>query len=238
MTGSSWQEIMAWPADRKAEELEYMRHTIQSQFEFVDYIFVIRDVTRAFTHQLVRHRIGTSFAQQTQRSVNMSQFEYLPIEGATPDQTAAYNIAMAEINCHYQDLLSLGMNRQDARGVLPTNIYTNIVFKANLRTLHDMALKRLCVKTQGEFQNVFRLMRKAILEVHPWAEPFIRVWCAVHGTCQFHTLPLAECPVKKDVYNPSVGCSYGGGKSLSPDLIQIAWEQNRAEFQPKSETSR
>ena len=53
-------------------------------------VFMIEGVTRAFTHQLVRHRVGTSFAQQTQRAVDMSEgFDYLATGGCDKDGPAA-----------------------------------------------------------------------------------------------------------------------------------------------------
>ena len=230
-----FEEIKAWPMTRKLSELEYMRHTIQSQFEFVDYIFLITGVTRAFTHQLVRHRVGVSFAQQAQRAVDMTGFEFEtgPSIRSNTDRQAVYDSTMQQINAGYQALTQAGANPQDARGVLPTNICTNIVFKANLRTLHDMAKKRLCVKAQGEFQDVFRLIRLRVLEIHPWVDHFIRVWCAAHGTCMFHTFPVSDCPVKPIVYDPHNRQAYGGGKAGSLDFIQLTWERERAEAQPR-----
>ena len=50
----AYQEIKDWPEEKKQEELDYMLKTIKSSWEFVDYTFEIRDVTRAFTHQFVQ----------------------------------------------------------------------------------------------------------------------------------------------------------------------------------------
>jgi thymidylate synthase ThyX len=80
---------------------------------------------------------------------------------------------MKQINKSYQILRRKGVAAEDARGVLPTNIYTNIVAKFSLRTLHEMAKSRLSPRAQGEYQEVFKLMVKAVVEVHPWAEPFL-----------------------------------------------------------------
>lgn len=230
----TYQEIVTWSEEKKAEELEYMRNTIASSWEFVDYVFAITDVTRAFTHQLVRHRIGTSFAQQSQRTVDMSGFEYMTPKGLTACGTAVYKDAMRDINESYQHLVKGGVPAQDARGLLPTNIHTNIIFKANLRTLHDMGLKRLCVKTQGEFQRVFKEVRNCVLNVHPWAEKFILPWCAFHGTCCFPTFPTESCYVKPSVYNPDTGMAYGatdsherGNLADSREDIQKRWERGQ-----------
>lgn len=229
------EEIKAWPPEKKAQELEYMKNTIQSSWEFCDYVFAIEGVSRAFTHQLVRHRVGTSFAQQAQRVVDMTGFDYITgpsIAEGSEELQQAYRDDMHWISEDYKRLLELGARTQDARGVLPTNIATNIVFKANLRTLHDMGLKRLCVKAQGEFQDVFRAMREEMIQVHPWVEPLIRVQCAWNGTCLFPTFPMDECPVKPYVYNPQTGKAYDGELPFTPDAIHEVWSNERAEAQP------
>lgn len=234
MAATGLEEIKAWPEERKAKELEYMKNTIQSSWEFVDYVFLISDVTRAFTHQLVRHRVGTSFAQQAQRAVNMEGFTYETGDSIRDDQilAACYTTAMHEINEAYGDLIELGAKPQDARGLLPTNIHTNIVFKANLRTLHDMALKRLCVKAQGEFQDVFREIVARVSSVHPWANNFLRVECAWSGTCLFPSLPMEECHVKPRVYNQFTGFAYDGNMPATVELIYQLHRAKKTEIQP------
>ncbi|MFA5604159.1 MAG: FAD-dependent thymidylate synthase [Bacilli bacterium] len=234
MSPGAMEEIRNWPEEKKMQELEYMRNTIQSSWEFVDYVFAIEGVSRAFTHQLVRHRVGTSFAQQAQRVVDMTDFEYVTGPSIAEDEKRQleYNLDMKHISDMYSYLLKAGARPQDARGVLPTNISTNIIFKANLRTLHDMGLKRLCVKAQGEFQDVFRAIREEVNRVHPWTKNWIRVQCAWNGTCLFPTFPVSDCPVKPYVYNPETGSSYGDKTPLSPNQIQTIWEKERAEAQP------
>lgn len=211
-----------------------MMGTIQSSWEFIDYVFLISDVTRAFTHQLVRHRVGTSFAQQAQRAVDMTGFGYEmgPSIAGDPQREAVVNEVIDGINAGYKCLTDLGADKQDARGILPTNVHTNIVFKANLRTLHDMGLKRLCVKAQGEFQDVFREIRARVVEVHPWAEPMIRVQCAWNGTCLFPSLPLDQCPVKPFVYDPARGSAYNNKAPMTTDEIQQLHQLRRAQVQP------
>jgi flavin-dependent thymidylate synthase len=235
MSATGLDEIREWPEEKKAKELEYMKNTIQSSWEFVDYVFLISDVTRAFTHQLVRHRVGTSFAQQAQRAVDMTGFTYETGDSIedNPNANVEYQDTMHVINQSYQTLIELGAKPQDARGVLPTNIHTNIVFKANLRTLHDMSLKRLCVKAQGEFQDVFREIVERVAEVHPWARNFLRVECAWSGTCLFPSLPKEECHVKPYVYNQFTGLAYDGGKPETVDVIYQIHRDKRTEIQPR-----
>jgi thymidylate synthase ThyX len=143
---NAYDKIKEWSEDKKQAELDYMLNTIKSSWEFVDYVFDIREVTRGFTHQFVRTRQG-SYAQQSQRTVDMQ---------------------------------GCGVNAEDARGILPTNIHTNIVAKFNLRTLHEMAKSRLSPRAQGEYREVFKLMVAEVIKVHDWAEPFLtpKEWSA------------------------------------------------------------
>lgn len=183
----------SWTEEQRQEHLSYMRDTIKSSWEFVNYTFQIEGVTRAFTHQLVRTRTG-SYAQESQRTVDVSEHEVInPFENVELmllfQQSSQYSLN------DYKDLLSRGAKPGDARGLLPTNIATSITAQFNLRTLHDMAKLRLCTRTQGEYQRVFREMVRVVVAEHPWAADFLKVHCAATGTCAFPRYGKAECPV-------------------------------------------
>lgn len=226
MSPGGLDEVKRWPQSKKLQELKYMLGTIQSSWEFVEYIFSIENVTRAFTHQLVRHRVGTSFAQQSHRTVEMDAFTYAKDEELVGVLGSLYEGAMGNIQKMYNEMTKLGAKPEAARGILPTNIHTNIIFKANLRTLHDMALKRLClVKAQQEFQDVMYLLRARVLEVHPWAEPFLRVHCAATGTCCFENVKPEDCPIKPHVYDPDTGGAFSPARPIpaTRSVIQQAW---------------
>ena len=219
MSPTGYQDIVRMSDEEKDKELKYVFVTIGSSWEFIDYVFMIEGVTRAFTHQLVRHRVGVSFAQQAQRVVNMGDFEYLSTGSA--ENCPSYHLTMTGIKNGYQKLIGLGIHPQDARGVLPTNILTNILMKVNLRSLSGILNKRLCVKAQGEFQGVARVMRDKVIEVHPWAEPVLQVECVQYGSCAFKG--YSECPVKKEGYLTA----------QDADAIKKIWETTRSEAQPK-----
>ena len=177
----SYSKISAWSEEAKQKELDYMLNTIKSSWEFIDYTFDIRDVSRGFTHQFVRTRQG-SYAQQSQRTVDMTGFEYYTPERIIADGMAKeiYDGTMEIINQRYQQLITAGVPAEDARGILPTNIYTNIVAKFNLRTLHEMAKSRLSPRAQGEYREVFTMMVAEVVKEHPWAKPFLtpKEWAA------------------------------------------------------------
>ena len=139
MSPSLMEEISAWPLHKKMEELEYMANTIPSSWEYVDYTFLIEGVTRAFTHQFVRTRTN-SYAQQTMRVLDVSEgrgWDYLtgPSIESDEDSKRIYHIEMERIGEAYRGLITCGAKIEDARGILPTNILTNIVCKTSPRAL-------------------------------------------------------------------------------------------------------
>ena len=167
-------EIRAKSHTEKMAELEYMANTIPSSWEFVDYVFLVEGVSRAYTHQQVRTR-QASYAQQTMRVLNMGEFDYVYGDRvlANPAAKSQVDHALKAIKLAYNNLIQLGFPAEDARGVLPTNIATNIVCKFNLRTFVDLAKSRTGGRTQSEYQQVVNAMVDAVLEVHPWAEKFL-----------------------------------------------------------------
>lgn len=164
----------------KAQEIDYISKTVPSSWEFVDYVFLIEGVSRAFTHQLVRTRTG-SYAQQAMRVVDESKFDYIVDEAIDNDldpdrQVAAYQIladTCKAIQNGYKNLIGIGYKPEVARGLLPTNVSTNIVAKFNLRALSQLVASRLGGRTQGEYKNVAQSMVNEVLKVHPWAEAFL-----------------------------------------------------------------
>lgn len=168
-----FDEVCNWPQEKIDAEIDYMANTIPSSWEFVNYTFLITDVTRAFTHQFVRTRTG-SYAQQTMRVLDVNGWTYGT--GPSIDEKsglkATYDGAMQGIAEVYDNLIASGAKIEDARGVLPTNIHTNIVAKFDLRTLADTARKRASSRTQGEYRDVMDAMKAEVLRVHPWASKF------------------------------------------------------------------
>lgn len=165
-----------WADEKIKDELTYMANTIPSSWEFVDYTFMIEGVTRAFTHQLVRTRTA-SFAQQTMRVLDVSQgkgWDYLagPSVLADDDRSRIYDAAMRDIDHAYKSLKLHGAATEDARGVLPTNILTNIVVKMNMRTFVEMTRKRRGSRTQGEYRDVLLAMGEEVRRVHPFIDLF------------------------------------------------------------------
>jgi thymidylate synthase ThyX len=210
-------EIKAWPLDKKIEHLNYMRDTIKSSWEFINYTFLIRGVSRAFTHQFVRTRdqagiddpafgmpdanpAVASFAQESQRTVDISDNGFV-LPTTLKEANAAYFVSSLEYSesC-YETIKLFNEPSQNARSLMPMAVATSIIAQLSLRALHHVAEVRLCTRTQGEYQNVFRMMRQEVYEVHPWAEGWIEVYCVNHGTCCFPR--YKECPIAALTLDP------------------------------------
>ncbi|QEG13851.1 putative thymidylate synthase [Erwinia phage vB_EamM_TropicalSun] len=201
----------------KQEHWLYMLDTIKSPFDFVDYIFDITEVSKNMTHQMVRTRTG-AYQERTSRAQESSAFDAIrPAAFEHPDPIAfdhfqqlgtieeaeamekqgrlaeLWDDGMATIDALYQELRESGAEIQDARAILPSNMQTHITAKFNLRTLSEMAKNRLCTRTQGEYQHVFRAMVAAVLEVHPWANPLLQPSCIGVGKCAFPRHGKAHC---------------------------------------------
>src|SRR6478752_6590710 len=109
-----------------------------STIEHVVFTFGISGVSRTLSHQLVRHRAGVAFDQQSQRYVTFKKAAtMLPqtIAEADPAIRAEYEESIAGAMSLYGDLVGAGIPGEDARFVFPNATRTNLVMTTNLRAL-------------------------------------------------------------------------------------------------------
>jgi thymidylate synthase (FAD) len=105
--------------------------------------FRVRGVSRALTHQLVRHRLA-SYSQRSQRYVGEAGFPYVtpPSVAGNEDARRAFDEAIENARAAYENLIGMGVRREDARFVLPNATATEIIMTANLREWrHVLALR-------------------------------------------------------------------------------------------------
>lgn len=168
------QRVAGMSTEERNTELDAISKTIRSSWEFIGYTFEIIGVTRAFTHQFVRTRTA-SYAQQAQRVVNMTDFATRKPKTVENDPLASrlWDDLMTHISTAYGTMRELNVPAQDCRGVLPTNVLTNIISHMNLRTLADLVGKRDNLRAQDEYHEVIVLMRECVERVHPWVHCFL-----------------------------------------------------------------
>jgi thymidylate synthase (FAD) len=131
-----------------------------SLLEHMVFTFEIDEVSRALTHQLVRHRLA-SYAQESQRHciIDITAEWYVTPKTATP----FFHTLMQVIGSGYLKCLEDGMPAEDARYVLPNGAKTKLIVTMNARALDNFFKLRCCQHAQWEIRNL-AFMMKAICE--------------------------------------------------------------------------
>lgn len=130
--------------------------------EFQDFTFLITDVSRALTHQLVRHRIA-SYAQQSQRHVKtgLGEWFHIPQSILDSDNNAVKYLKHMDVTAKlYAEFIESGIPLEDARYILPNATYSAIVVKMNARELDHFFKLRCCNHAQAEIRRMANTMLK------------------------------------------------------------------------------
>lgn len=196
--------------DEKTESFIDMLASIghESVMEHVSFTFGIEGVSRACTHQLVRHRIA-SYSQKSQRYVNENGFEFItpPAIEELPEAKSEYDRVIAEITDSYakiaelltekhtKELVAQGLDEksarskasklanEDARFILPNACETKIVVTMNVRSLFNFFRHRCCNRAQWEIRAVANEMLRQCLEVAPHIFSHAGPSCVSSGKC-------------------------------------------------------
>ena len=129
-----------------------------SVFEHIYFTFKIQGISRACSHQLVRHRM-CAFTQRSQRYCTEDGFGMiLPRSIKSADQEEAYEKLMWEIEAYYNEFRRHEVPNEDARYVLPNACATELYLSCNLRELIHIANERLCTRAQWEIRKLVRQM--------------------------------------------------------------------------------
>lgn len=156
-----------------------------STIEHVQVSFAISNISRACTHQLVRHR-HMSFSQKSQRYVKeKGQFDYIipPTIDKNPEMKEKFEKFMGEISNLYQEFVESGIPAEDARFVMPNAAASAMVASLNLRELIHLANLRLCTRAQYEIRTLTKKMCEALTAEEPWLKPYLVPKCEFLGFC-------------------------------------------------------
>ena len=156
-----------------------LEHALDSGHESVAehavFTFQVEGISRACSHQLVRHRLA-SYSQQSQRYANMNGFECVIPESISRRRDGdadpyfylqEYEHLMEEISKLYKGMVDAGIPEEDARYVLPNACCTNIVETMNARALRHFLGVGLCRRAQWEIRELARLMLDEVKKVAP-----------------------------------------------------------------------
>ena len=173
-----------------------------SPLEQVVFWFAISGVSRSLSHQFVRHRIGISFEQQSQRYVRFKEekLEYLmPESWQRAGLAAEFDQLAAHISATYSKALAAGIPAEDARFVLPNAAPTNFQVMVNFAEMLHIADLRLCVRAQWEIRKMVALMRLEIKKAIPELAQYLQPKCGElrMGYCDESYEDWAKCPLGK-----------------------------------------
>lgn len=196
--------------EEKTAEFVNMLATIghESVMEHVSFTFGVEGISRACSHQLVRHRIA-SYSQKSQRYVNENGFDFItpPEIEAVPEAMTEYMLAMTQLTESYNkiadiltekhkaQLMAQGQEEktaarnarkkanEDARFVLPNACETKIVVTMNVRSLFNFFKHRCCYRAQWEIKAVADEMLRLCCEVAPNVFKNAGPSCVMTGRC-------------------------------------------------------
>lgn len=139
-----------------------------SCFEHANATFIIRGVSRALTHQLVRHR-HFSFCQRSQRYVDEEGFNFvIPESIKEKNLQEEYAGDMETIACIYKKYRDSGVLKEDARFVLPNACDTQIAITGNFRTFREFFEKRCEKHAQWEIRDLAKMMLRILYNEAPF----------------------------------------------------------------------
>ena len=163
-----------------AKQGEFVENVMESghvsPIEHVSFTFAISGVSRALTHQLVRHRVA-SYSQQSQRYVDGSSFEHVLPPAIAKDAEARerFQACMDAIGEAYRDIRAIlekngrtgSAANEDARFVLPQAAASRIVVTMNCRSLLNFFEHRCCTRAQWEIRAMADKMLSHCRETLP-----------------------------------------------------------------------
>lgn len=168
----------------------------ESPLEHSSFTFAIEGVSRALTHQLVRHRIA-SFSQQSQRYVKEGGFDFIVPPKIKSDKEAYKKFldAIEYSRKAYDEMLKIAP-AEDARFLLPNACETRIIVTMNARSLYNFFARRCCTRAQWEIRELADKMLFLCREIAPDLFPYGAI-CERLGYCP-EKQSCGKFPLKKD----------------------------------------
>ena len=165
--------------------------------EHASFTFSIEGVSRAMTHQLVRHRIA-SYTQQSQRYVRydtLKNYVTPPSVAGNADAEKEFDETLKRISETYQTLLQKGIPKEDARFILPNAAKTNIMVTMNARELRHFFNVRCCTRAQWEMRETATEMLRQAKKAAPTLFENAGPTCIELGYCSEGKMRPQDCDI-------------------------------------------
>lgn len=142
----------------------------ESVIEHASAGFKLSNISRALSHQLVRHR-HASYSQESQRYCKTLNVNTNVVMPESFDKNFGITRAVTQLYTHieelYNSMLELGIPKEDARYILPNACTTTLVMSANFRQWRHMLKLRLDKNAQWEIRIMFKLIFDILVKEAP-----------------------------------------------------------------------
>jgi len=167
----------------RTDQAEYFANILRSQhgsvLEHANYSFALRNVSRVFTHELVRHRAGSAFSQESLRFVRLTDIGFRVAPALEPVREQVVNIVEQLEEFQVSAAKALGIDEEGVpfhvkkevtsalRRLAPIGLSTDIVWTANVRTLRHVIEMRTAPGAEEELRLVFDQIARTMKEEAP-----------------------------------------------------------------------
>jgi thymidylate synthase (FAD) len=163
-------ELRADLGDEEARELlgKLLSMGHLSALEHAQFTLGVEGISRACSHQLVRHRLA-SYSQQSQRYVRLRDVRAVvpPSIAERPETAEEFRGKLEELWAVYARWVDEGVPAEDARYLLPNACETKIVVSMNARELRHFFTLRLCRRAQWEIRALAFEMLRVVAPLAP-----------------------------------------------------------------------
>ena len=201
---------------------ELVRQGHGSVLEHPSFTFGIEGISRACSHQLVRHRIS-AYNQQSQRYVDVGDPEYFVKPESLEGDGGRFEEIIGETVGYYRDIVeqfrgegkTAEQAQEDARYILPNATMTNLIWTTNLRNLLHVCHVRMCSRAQWEIRRLVHECRRAMEPEFPVIAKYMVVKCHpdAMGYCDEEFRSCGFRPLREDVVPADDDCAPGPGYS-------------------------
>lgn len=186
LAGRACYQSFHRPNEATRLDEDYLKRTLFEQghwsiAEHASATFYLEGVSRAFTHELIRHR-HLSYSQLSQRFVDESDAAYVvppAMLGSDLHEQALdsyVRFALETYGDAVEELLHDGYSRKQAReaarAFLPNCVETKIVVSGNLRAWHEVTQRRMQPDADAEMVEVMTMIYDELTEIAPAIFPF------------------------------------------------------------------
>ena len=186
----------------KAEEvfLDCCKTELQGAFEFAHFNIQMAGVSRAFQQQLTRTRLAAYSAESLRFTESGMEVLVGPhLMNANMSAIHAYQQECDNIERTYQNLISMGVPTEDARGILPLNVLSKIGMSVSYKTLISMSRVRMCYQSQaGEWGEVFSRIIGELEMIDPLLTKPLGAFCDHGQKCPFGSVLDRKCERRSD----------------------------------------